>query len=422
MWIDRIISDSPEGPQVTDLHERLTVISSADPAKRRSAFDRIVRALHVAPGSTLEVRTGYGETVSAHRTTEGTALFDTRSKLPIDSQDRSLGIVGWLNNPQQMQAHIGLFHVNAEQLQARAEQDAELIHLAQTPLDQLFALADHITTAEAALADVRVQRTDLSESKRERETREQTLHAELDARREEQKRGQFLTFGALGIAVIGVIAALLVSLPIGLGLVVVAAAIALIAKFLARREADDGANAEALEIQLGRVDELFDTQNLTRNRRTAEEELAQSWEKWRSIAGDAQPSVLIKDRRRIEELASHLQLISHGPVAPLGDKSVLVGLASLLSELTRRFASERVPLLIDDPFQAVISQHHPILRELLLRASHRRQVVLETEDIEATKWAAVEAVGGQAFVLTDYDINADRIIEEAVSTDATPNV
>lgn len=422
MWIDRIISDSPEGPQVTDLHERLTVISSADPAKRRGAFDRIVRALHVAPGSTLEVRTGYGETVSAHRTTEGTALFDTRSKLPIDSQDRSLGIVGWLNNPQQMQAHIGLFHVNAEQLQARAEQDAELIHLAQTPLDQLFALADHITTAEAALADVRVQRTDLSESKRERETREQTLHAELDARREEQKRGQFLTFGALGIAVIGVIAALLVSLPIGLGLVVVAAAIALIAKFLARREADDGANAEALEIQLGRVDELFDTQNLTRNRRTAEEELAQSWEKWRSIAGDAQPSVLIKDRRRIEELASHLQLISHGPVAPLGDKSVLVGLASLLSELTRRFASERVPLLIDDPFQAVISQHHPILRELLLRASHRRQVVLETEDIEATKWAAVEAVGGQAFVLTDYDINADRIIEEAVSTDATPNV
>lgn len=47
---------------------------------------------------------------------------------------------------------------------------------------------------------------------------------------------------------------------------------------------------------------------------------------------------------------------------------------------------------------------------------------METEDIDTTKWAAVEAVGSSALVITDYDIDAERIIEEIVSTDVTPSV
>ncbi len=422
VWIDRIISDSPEGPKVTDLHERLTVISSADPARRRPVFDRISAALRVTPGSTLEVRSEYGETISAHRTNEGTALFDTRSKLPVHATDSSLGIVSWLNNPQQMQSHMPLFHVNAELLRARSQQDVDLIRLAQTPLDQLFGLADHITSAELALAKVRDQREDLSASKREREVREQSLNAELDAHSEGQRKVQMLTFGAIGLAVVGIIVALLVALPIGLGMVGLGAIIAGLSRFQASKAADKEVSSEALDIQLGRVDELFDTQNLTRNRRNAELDLAKRWEEWRSIAGDAEPSVLIKDRPRIEELASHLELISRTQTASPGDTSVLIGLASLLAELSRRFPAERVPLLIDDLFPFVPAPHHGLLRELILRASHRRQVVLETADITVTKWAAVEAVGSHALVITDYDIDAERIIEEAVSTDPTPTV
>lgn len=422
VWIDRIISDSSEGQQVTDLHERLTVISSADHVRRRSAFERVARALRVTPGTALEVRTEYGETITAHRSAQNMALFDTRTKLPVHTDDRSLGIVGWLNNPQQMQSNMDLFHVNTDQLRARVINDADLIRLAQTPLDQLFDLANHITTAEREVAKVRSDRSDLSESKRERETREQSLNAELDARQEGTKKSQMLLFGALGTVIVGVLLALVVHPFVGLGVCALGVALAAGAKFLDNTSTDGEVSAEALEIQLGRVDELFDTQNLTRNRRSAEDGLAQSWEQWRSIAGDAEPSVLMKDRPRIEELAGHLQLISHAQVATPGDTTILVGFASLLAELNRRFPAERVPLLVDDPFPEIAPQYHPLMREMLLRASHRRQVVLETEDIDATKWAAVEAVGSNALVVTDYDIDAERIIQEAVSTDATPTV
>ena len=317
---------------------------------------------------------------------------------------------------------MGLFHVNADRLRSRVHEDAKLIQLAETPLDQLFDLADHITTAERTLAKVREERSDLSESKRERESREQSLHAELDAHDEDEKKSQLFTFGAIGLVILGAIVAFLVALPIGIGLCVLGLALAIGGKMFARHESTSDVSAEAMEIQLGRVDELLNTQNLTRNRRTAEDELTHSRNEWRRIAGDSDPSVLIKDRPRIEELASHLQLISHAQVAAPGDTAVLVGFASLLAELSRRFPAERVPLLIDDPFPFVPPQYHPILRELILRASHRRQVVLETEDLNTTKWAALEAVGSSALVITDYDIDAERIIEEAVSTDPTPTV
>ena len=175
-------------------------------------------------------------------------------------------------------------------------------------------------------------------------------------------------------------------------------------------------------MQLDRLDELFNTTALTQNRRTAEGGLAESREQWRSIAGDAEPSVLLKDRPRIEELSRHLQLIRNAAVDTPGDTSILVGFASLLAELTRRFPAERVPLLVDDLFPEVAPQYHALTRELLLRASHRWQVVVETSDLTSTKWAAVEAVGSNALVITDYDIDVEPIIADAVSAENTPNV
>lgn len=348
----------------------MTVISSIDEAKRRAPFDRVTKALQVTPGTTMEVRSDYGDAISAHRTTDSMSLFDTRSKLPVHSDDRSLGIVGWLNDPKQMAAHANLFHLNAQSLRTRVRDDADLIRLAQTPLDQLFELADKITTAEEALAKVRSERSELAEEKREREERERRLQEE-----HESKKG----LGFLG-------------------------------KLRGKKPGLE--DTEASEFQLGRLDDLFNTTNLTKDRRSAEDELEKSWEEWRSIAGQAEPSVLLRDRPRIEELASHLELISLAEVASPGDTSILVGFASLLAELSRRFPAERVPLIVEDLFQEVQPQYHALLRELLWRASHRRQVVLETADLEVAKWAAVAAVGSDALLITDYDIDVEPIIAE----------
>ncbi len=361
----------------------------------------------------MEVRTEYGDFISAHRTNESRAMFDTRTKLPVHEDDRSLGVVGWLNNPAQMSQSLSLFHATSDSLRRRVQTDVDLIRLAQTPLDQLFDLADKITTAEEALDEVADERSSLAESKKERDAEERRIQQELEQQRQEKKKAQTFLFGALALVILGAVVAFLVELPVGAGICVLGVIIAIAGKLQSKRSTDASASAEAMEMQLDRVDELFSSQSITRSRRTAEEELAHSWEQWRSIAGEAKPSVLLRDRPRIEELASHLELISHAQVASPGDTSILVGLASQLAELSRSFPAERVPLLVEDIFHDIAPQYHALTRELLRRASHRRQVVLETADIETAKWAAVEAVGSDALLVTDYDIDVEPIIAEA---------
>jgi hypothetical protein len=176
-------------------------------------------------------------------------------------------------------------------------------------------------------------------------------------------------------------------------------------------------------VQLGRLDELFNTNSIYRRQREARDNLQRSLEMWHELAGPADPSVLIRERPRLEELAGHIRLVNNEEVHEAGvdDQRILYGLASLLAELTRRFPSERVPLLVEDLFADVHPEYHAALRELLLRASHRRQVILETADLDVANWAAAEVVAGDAMLITDQPIDVanfgsahDQAFDEAV--------
>jgi hypothetical protein len=425
VWIDRIITESPEGPQTTELHPRLTVISSNDDVRRREAYERVLGALQAKPGSTIEVRTEFGDSITAKRSAKGgAALFDTNNNLAVRSDDRGLGIVGQLNYGQDMATHLKLFHVTTEAMRQRAKDDADFINVAGTPLDQLFELAQRITTDEQAVNQANDRRSSLSDSIRQRETREETISQQLEVHTEERKKIAVYAYAAVGIVLLGVVAALMMNLAIGLVFCVLASIVAAVGRAQNKStDEDDGEiMSQALEIQLGRMDEMFDSFDLSRNRRNAEQSLADSRKLWRNLAGDCEPSVLLKDRPRLEELASHLQLIANEMVEVKGDTSLLVGFASLLAELNRRFPAERVPLLVDDLFADLEPQYHAVLRELLLRASHRRQVVLESADIIVTKWAAVEAVGGDGLLITDHEIDVEPIIQQAVATETSTTV
>ncbi len=425
MWIDRIISDSPEGRKGIELHERLTVISSTDSTRRRDAFEQILRAMSAHPGSTIEVHTEFGDNITAHRAADGsTSLFDTLNTFPVDSDDRSLGVVSQLNSPQDMATHLELFHVTADRLRARVDRDADVIRLAQTPLDQLLELAAKITADEKNLDKTHDRRSDLSNSMREREGMEESMDLQLEEKFEEQQKVRSFGIASLVIIVVGMTVAMTTSLMFGALLCAAALGLAAVGHLQGRNVDTEGGEimGQALDIQLGRVSELFDNHDLSRHRRDAEQLLADSHATWRSIAGNSSHSVLLSDRPRIEELASHLRLIANEPVEVQGDTTLLVGFSSLLADLNRRYPAERVPLLIDDLFDSVPTQYHAVMRELLLRASHRRQVVLETSDMTVTKWAAVEAVGGDALLITDHEIDVEPIIEQAVASDASPTV
>lgn len=425
VWIDRILTQSQGDQKTLDLHDRLTVISSSDTARRREAYERVLTALHAHPGTAMEIRTEVGEHITALRPTQGAAsLFGTKTKLPYRSDDVGLGIVGQLNYPQDMKSHMRLFHVTTDRLRARVVNDADMIQLAQTPLDQLFGLAAKISEDEQALQDARTRRSDLSNSMLERESREEVLSQELEVKIEEQQKVRTFGVASIGVVAIGVAVAVMFSQALGAIVCAVALALAAVGRYQNKHADTDGSeimNLE-LEVQMGRVGELFDTHDLSRHRRAAEQSLADSHATWRSIAGNASPTVLLSDRPRIEELSSYLRLIDNEPVEIQGDTTLLVGFASLLAELNRRFPAERVPLLIDDVFQSVPTQYHGVMRELIIRASHRRQVILESEDAVVTKWAAVEAVGGDAMLISDYDIDVEPIIEQAIASEPTSTV
>ncbi|MFT7474069.1 MAG: hypothetical protein ACI81L_000985 [Verrucomicrobiales bacterium] len=425
MWIDRIITTSPEGPHTTELHPRLTVISSIDDVRRREAYERVLGALQAKPGSTMEVRTELGDFITATRSAEGgAALFDTNNNLAVRSDDRGLGIIGQLNSGQDMANHLKLFHVTTAAMRQRARDDADFINVAGTPLDQLFELAQQITTDEQAVLHVDDRRSSLSDSIRQRESREATLSQQLEVHTEERKKIAVYTYGAVGGVFLGVVAALMLNLATGLVFCVLASVVAAIGRAQTKNAAaDDGEiMGRTLEIQLGRVNEMFDSFDLGQNRRTAEQSLTDSRKVWHNLAGALEPSILLKDRPRLEELASHLQLIANERVEVKGDTSLLVGFASLLADLNRRFPAERVPLLVDDLFAELDPQYHGVLRELLLRASHRRQVVLESADVIVTRWAAVEAVGGDGLLITDHEIDVEPIIQQAVATGSSTTV
>ena len=423
MWIDRVISETPQGPAANDLHERLTVIASANAVRRREVYNQILTALRGAPSTLVEVRTEYGDKVTAQRNDQGaSALYDSTSKLPIHSDTRGLGVVGQLNSPEHMAEHLELFHVTADRLRAQAKANEQSVHLARQPLDQLFKLASQITENEATLDQTQSRRSDLTKTIREREDREQTVSNRLEQRSEGQRKIGIASIASIAIVVAGVVLAGVLEQPtIGGGLVVAGLIIAAAGHFLNKRSTGDSIEGEALEIQLGRVGELFDTHDLTQSRREAEKALTGSHREWRALAGTASPASLLNDRPRIEELASHLRLIENEGVES-GDKTILIGFAALLAELTRRFPSERVPLLVDDLFAETPPQYHGVLRELVMRASHRRQVIVETENETVAKWAAVEAVGGDALLISDYNIDVEPIINQAVAAETGNNV
>ena len=417
VWIDRVHSVSPEGPSILDLHERLTVIASADSSRRLRPFQEVQAALQVAPSTIVEVQTEYGDHITAQRGANGSqVLFDTKTKLSINADDPSVGLASQLNEQHLMGSHMSLFRVSAERLRERTRTDAELIALARTPLDQLFDLAATITESEARLSDARTRRSDLTERIGEREEREQTISNHIEVSNESKRKIHFLTLALFAVIAVGIAAAVLVTPLVGGAILIGAALLSAVGFIVSKRLGGDDFTDEAADIQLGRVDELFDTHKLTRNRRAAEESLAESVAQWRAIAGNTKPSALLTDRTRIEELAGLLRLIENEDVDP-ADTDVLVGFASLMAELNRRFPAERVPLLMEDLFSQVAPQYHGVLRTLILRASHRRQVILETGDLDAAKWAAVEAVGGTALLISDFDIDVEPIINQAVAAE-----
>jgi hypothetical protein len=412
-----------------ELHPRLTVIASPDHQRRLEAYGRITAAMHGTSGSHLEVKTETGEAVVALRSADqAPSLIDPLRQQAFhpDEQVR-LGIAGQLNDSTAMERHMNVLHASKARLAQRAISDQHLIALAQTPIDQLWAIANSIQTDRETLEMTEEQETEFSAAAAERATREAEV-SEVLAQKADTDRKHLVFSAAAGATLLLALYVILTMNPLyGAPLLLVGAGLAAFAAKLIRNKDLNSRHADieeqfggsVLGVQLGRVDELFDNHSLARRQTEARANLARSEKIWHELAGDADPEILIRERQRLEELAGHLRIVDNElvEVTNTEDKDLLVGFASLLAELTRRFPVERVPLFVDDIFSELTPEYHSALRELIIRASHKRQVVLESADFETAQWAAAEAIGGNGILITDQDVTP---LEASAAAGAEP--
>ncbi|NNC79506.1 MAG: hypothetical protein HKN94_05065 [Acidimicrobiales bacterium] len=419
VWIDRIVTELPEGPDLLELHSRLTVIASPNTERRLTVYGQVLSALQVKRGSHIEVRTETGDHLVALRSDDGeTSLIDPTHDLPVAPEVESrLGLISQLNDPIEMNRHIELWHVTVEGLRARAEADNDMINLAQSPLDQLWAIANQIQDNRDTLSHAENEGSSITEQAQERASKEaevDEVFAAVDEAEDMNKR--FLLGAGVLLALAAVSLALLGTIGLYLAILLLLAAIAAGvygAKFTRnsllnskRDELAEEFGHSDLGVQLGRVDELFSTHTVHQKRRKAREQLTSALQVWTEYAGRVRPEILLRERPRIEELAGHIRIINNelADNASPEDHDLLLGLASLLAEMSRKFPTECVPMLFDDLFTEIHPEYHGVLRELIVRATHRRQVVLECASLEVARWAATEAVAGNALLITDQEI------------------
>ena len=416
VWIDRVITEQPEGPDLLELHPRLTVIASPDHERRLTAFNRIRAAVDGNEGSHLEVRTETGESVVALRALgDRPTLIDPLRQAPFHPDEMTrLGIAGQLNDYAAMARHLQVLHVSKDRLIQRSLSDEAWLSLARTPIDQLWTIANSIQADRETLSLTEEQESEFSAAAAERADREAEV-AEILAIKADTDRRHLVVSGIAGVVLLAALYVILTMNPVfGAPLLLLGAGLAGYAAMLIRNkdllerhaEVEEQFGGSELGVQLGRVDELFDNHSLARRQSEARANLARSQKIWSELAGNAEPSVLISERQRLEELAGHLRIIDNeviGNPNPI-DEQVLHGFASLLAELSRRFPVERVPLFVDDLFSEVGPEYHSALRELIVRASHRRQVILESADYETAQWAAAEAIGGNGLLITDQNV------------------
>lgn len=423
MWIDRIVTELPDGPDLLELHNRLTVIASPNTERRLTVYGQVLSALQVKRGSHIEVRTETGDHLVALRSDDGeTSLIDPAHDLPVAPDvEARLGLIGHLNNPIEMNKHIELWHVTVESLRERAESDNDMINLAQSPLDQLWAIANQIQDNRDTLSHAEHEGSSISEQAQVRaraESEVAEVFALVDEAENMSKRymlaaGGLVALAALALAFLGSIglyvAILMILLAVGAGV------------YGAKFTRDDNLNSKRdelaeqfghsdLGVQLGRVDELFSTHTVHQKRRKARQQLTNALQVWTEYAGKVRPEVLLRERPRIEELAGHIRIINNEMAenASPEDHDLLLGLASLLAEMSRKFPTERVPMLFDDLFATVHPDYHGVVRELIVRATHRRQVVLESASMDVARWAGAEAVAGNALLITDQEIPVEN--------------
>lgn len=402
-----------------DFHPELTVVRGLSPSTREALAGEVIDALAGArPGVHLELRTG-GRSLTVFRPETGRhRVIDTDSVL--DVTDDHLGPDGEID----LFAAAGVDRALArrtirftrDDLVPERESDAWIARLAAADQEALWDTAMRCRASERLLEQASAGggvSMDDAPIVREVEQRHAALVAATDSY--ERVRLIALTVGTVGA--LGAVGMANLEGPAPAVPFLLVALFGLVLGLRYRRCVDDAARAERNVLrQAGaddysafhyeRVSRLLDTDRERRTfmRAVGDHRLAMA--AWSQVAGPAPLPFALEHEREIRAAAEmHAGLGTHATAlgaAAAGD-DVAAELAQAILARIRAVraltAGHPLPLVVDDPFEALDPAVKPALLEMLAAHAGDPQLIVVTADDDVVAWARGEARRGRLAVV-----------------------
>lgn len=404
-----------------DLHPRLTVVAGVGKLERDALVGELLGSLasartgvHVETvedsGRRLAVfrpTRGRGRVVDVDRASDVTAEFvDDRGRIDL------LRRAGVDITVARKKLRFG-----SSDLQA-ASHGAQLIRqLAEADQSQLWATAERLLTADAALQAEAEALGSAPEDAEIIERVERRHHAfeAAQARHEQIRR---LTLGVSGGATVGTAGAVVLGLDtVAIGIVLVAL-LSMLASVVTRSRAERARAAEEealsdagaqsyLGFHLQRVNGMLSSEAARKRLMAVADDYRSAGDAWRALAGDVPVDWALEHHEEIAaaarvriDITTHAQVAAE-PVAVGDDTTDLARvLVARLAELRRLGGgAESLPLVLDDPLAGLDRTAKPALLELLSHTSGSPQLIYLTEDEDVASWARLEALTGALSII-----------------------
>lgn len=423
MRFTRLVIEADQNTVSLGLHPRLTVVAGMDERVRDGLADELIGGLGpTRAGIHLELvddagrhLTVFRPTASPHRVIEVSGGRDVSDE--FRAEDGRIDLLD--HHGLDVRRAWEVLHLDRSTLEANTQRDVIVNRLAEIDLTQLWSAAARVRITDEELQNLNhgielgAEDADLVARI---EQRHQSLESAVDGLRRLRRRTALVAVVTLAAAVPVTLVRPALALPLlAIGVAAMLAAFLYRARVEAARRAERTALADVgVESYLGyeaqRVDGLFPGTEARRRLAAAGEDHRNAAMRWTGLAGDVSVEWALEHHDEIEatarlrgELRSLTQLSSTAPDLDEEAADIANAIEARLDRLRHvGRGGESFPLILDDPFVAVVSSTKLSLLELLARSAGSPQVILLTEDEDVASWARLETLTGEVALVEPH--------------------
>lgn len=413
MRLQRVSVEIPHRDTISfDVHPRLTVLTGVPRMERPIIADLVLSTLCTdRAGIHAEVALDSGQQLALFRPDGSDHLaVDIGASADVSSTFRDTkGRISVIDNADDV---VPLLWMPAEALQETDTPNAWLSNLARADQAALWQAGVRLTSAEEELRAIS-HATQADPDEAELVEAVEVGHSELDDARQRHRRMQRVTLLAGTTLAAGAIANYWFFERVDTTAALIVASAGLsggcwvyehrLKRAVRRQESaleNAGSNSYP-DFREGNADSLLADERARHRLLDAAQGYRDAMAEWTAIAGEVPVSWALSHRTEIEQTALvHEQIRQLGSFGQ-GENDTPLS-SAVTSGLTARFAEirnhtsagERLPLVIEDPFDHTDPSSKAPILEFIGRLSQEQQIILVSDDAEIESWARLEMMTG----------------------------